>query len=72
MSKLSEMHSDGSILRTNNAKFGINLYNKKNNEEIKNQDISNLSSRINSAIFNMNDFNRKMALNKLINGMSFI
>jgi hypothetical protein len=28
-SRLSELHSDGSILRRNNIRFGINLYKDK-------------------------------------------
>ncbi len=66
---MSELHSDGSILRRNNIRFGIKLQKK---EEKMESNISVLDNKMVSGIFKVNDLNKKMALNRIIRGEDYI
>lgn len=62
MSKPSDLHSDGSMLRRNNVRFGIKLRKKEDTEA------SVIESKLGSGIYTVKDLNKKMALTRKIEG----
>jgi hypothetical protein len=57
-SRMSELHSDGSILRRNNIRFGVRRPEAKKEKH----DLSMLESKMVSGIYKGNNFNKKTAL----------
>lgn len=66
---MSELHSDGSILRRNNIRFGVKLHKREQKQEANNSVVQN---KMMSGIFKVNDLNKKMALNRIIQGEEYI
>lgn len=63
-SRMSELHSDGSILRRNNIRFGVRRPEQKG-EKVE---MSMLESKMVSGIYKGNNFNKKGALSLLVSG----
>ncbi len=67
-SRASELHSDGSILRRNNARFGI-----KRKEEKADVSLSLAGdSGLGSGLLRLNELNKKMALNRVMSGEEYL
>lgn len=72
-SRMSELHSDGSILRRNNIRFGVKPKKKEEKgEKGADPNVSMMESRLVSGIYKANELNKKMTVNRMISGEDYL